>query len=194
MRENGTLSTVRRRATCSLSGCSRHVTGLGYCSTHYQRFKKYGDPLVTAWVRNTSPPSVCTVDGCDSPHARKGMCHRHANAEYWRANPERAAQIRVRYRTRKSASMTSDDKAESLEYRRSIASDRCVYCGSAAETVDHIQPLKLGGTDHACNLAPSCGSCNFSKGAKPLLQFLLYRMGVIRHGRGVSPRGATGSV
>src|SRR4051812_45908487 len=30
--------------TCSVSGCSKPMRGLGYCGTHYARFKKHGDP------------------------------------------------------------------------------------------------------------------------------------------------------
>jgi len=33
------------RAICSIEGCENIVMGWGYCSTHYQRFRKYGDPL-----------------------------------------------------------------------------------------------------------------------------------------------------
>jgi hypothetical protein len=34
------------RHTCKVEGCDRIVTGWDYCSTHYQRFKRYGDPLM----------------------------------------------------------------------------------------------------------------------------------------------------
>ena len=33
------------RAICSVDGCENVVMGWGYCSTHYQRFRRYGDPL-----------------------------------------------------------------------------------------------------------------------------------------------------
>ena len=31
---------------CKVEGCNRKYYGLGYCSKHYKKFKKYGDPLV----------------------------------------------------------------------------------------------------------------------------------------------------
>lgn len=31
--------------TCSVSDCQRATKGLGFCNPHYQRFRKYGDPL-----------------------------------------------------------------------------------------------------------------------------------------------------
>jgi hypothetical protein len=31
--------------TCSIEGCGKKYVGLGYCSKHYTRLKRYGDPL-----------------------------------------------------------------------------------------------------------------------------------------------------
>lgn len=37
----------------------------------------------------------------------------------------------------------------------------CVYCDNApVETVDHVLPLALGGTNYEGNLAPACRDCN----------------------------------
>jgi HNH endonuclease len=33
--------------TCSIMDCHGSIEGLGYCSKHYQRFKRHGDPLKT---------------------------------------------------------------------------------------------------------------------------------------------------
>lgn len=65
--------------------------------------------------------------------------------------------------------------AEALDYCRFIAEDPCVYCGVPSGSVDHIDPVMLGGTSDWTNLAPACSSCNSRKGGKPLLAFLLYR-------------------
>ncbi|MEO6089263.1 MAG: HNH endonuclease signature motif containing protein [Umezawaea sp.] len=46
--------------------------------------------------------------------------------------------------------------------------DRCVYCGSRSEHIDHLWPLVDGGDDAPWNLAPSCASCNLSKGPRSL--------------------------
>jgi hypothetical protein len=37
----------------------------------------------------------------------------------------------------------------------------CYYCGDPANTVDHIKPRHLGGTDHTSNLVAACADCNF---------------------------------
>ena len=37
----------KSKSICIVSGCGRYVKGHGYCEKHYQRWKKYGDPLIT---------------------------------------------------------------------------------------------------------------------------------------------------
>jgi 5-methylcytosine-specific restriction endonuclease McrA len=41
----------------------------------------------------------------------------------------------------------------------------CWWCGRPAGTVDHVQPVILGGTHTLANLVPSCARCNYSRGA-----------------------------
>jgi 5-methylcytosine-specific restriction endonuclease McrA len=42
----------------------------------------------------------------------------------------------------------------------------CSYCGQDATEVDHIIPVKHGGTDDEANLTAACVKCNRSKGTK----------------------------
>ena len=42
----------RPKGSCTI--CGKPVKGLGYCEKHYQRFKKYGDPLVTKTNQHTA--------------------------------------------------------------------------------------------------------------------------------------------
>lgn len=37
---------------CSIGGCEKRHEGLGYCAMHYQKFKKYGDPLGGRWFQS----------------------------------------------------------------------------------------------------------------------------------------------
>jgi hypothetical protein len=42
----------------------------------------------------------------------------------------------------------------------------CQYCGQEANTVDHVLPIALGGTDEPNNLVAACARCNYSKGKR----------------------------
>jgi len=61
----------------------------------------------------------------------------------------------------------------------------CTYCDGPCETVDHVIPLKLGGTNLEGNLVPCCRPCNGSKSSH-LLAVWRYRIG---GRRGKSVRG-----
>jgi len=53
---------------------------------------------------------------------------------------------------------------------------RCTYCHTErASTWDHVVPRSLGGPDTRGNLVPACRSCNSSKGARPLGEWLADR-------------------
>jgi hypothetical protein len=88
---------------------------------------------------------------------------RHVNVEAYRAY-RRAIQ-----RARQLASRDS----ETLDYINIIGHDACVYCGAPAETVDHIEASRHGGSNHWTNYAPACKSCNCGKRDKSLLVFLM---------------------
>jgi 5-methylcytosine-specific restriction endonuclease McrA len=51
----------------------------------------------------------------------------------------------------------------------------CAYCGADATEVDHITPVKHGGTDDEANLTAACVRCNRSKGTKS-------KPGKVQHG------------
>ena len=54
----------------------------------------------------------------------------------------------------------------------------CIYCGATAEddtlTLDHLQPVELGGGNGAGNLVTCCRRCNGAKGSRSVRQFLRY--------------------
>lgn len=52
----------------------------------------------------------------------------------------------------------------------------CAYCNERRPlTLDHIEPLALGGEHDVDNAAAACKSCNSSKGDTPLLLWLARR-------------------
>jgi hypothetical protein len=45
-----------------------------------------------------------------------------------------------------------------------LTGSRCLYCGAASESIDHIHPLSRGGLSVTENCVPACLACNGSKG------------------------------
>ena len=101
-------------------------------------------------------------------------------AEYARNNPEKFRAASQRRRARKAnskGSFTADQWKERLAYH----GYKCVYCGVEKHetpqgwlTMEHLIPLSRGGTNWPSNLAPSCKSCNCSKGTKTHFEFIEY--------------------
>lgn len=52
--------------------------------------------------------------------------------------------------------------------------ERCSYCGATDRPLeyDHIFPVSRGGTNDASNLTLACDSCNRSKGARTLAEWI----------------------
>lgn len=53
----------------------------------------------------------------------------------------------------------------------------CAYCGATATQVDHVIPYSRGGPTNLGNGVPACASCNASKGARGVTEWLLARFG-----------------
>jgi hypothetical protein len=74
----------RQRGSCVI--CGKPHKGLGFCEMHYQRFKKWGDPLTVKHNQFTparkdveaNPTRVCQVPGCTAKYHANGYCSRHA--------------------------------------------------------------------------------------------------------------------
>lgn len=100
-----------------------------------------------------------------------------ARRTWYQRNPEKHAAKIVRYRTRKMDALQID----SIDRNAIIERDKwtCYLCGKICTsdnvTLDHVVPLFLGGAHTSDNLRVACRSCNCSKGAKPLAEFLNFR-------------------
>lgn len=57
---------------------------------------------------------------------------------------------------------------EGTEHLFGLYGGLCVYCGRAADTVDHLHAVALGGRTTPGNIVPACRSCNSSKRCMPL--------------------------
>ena len=188
---NVTLITIGNAPTCTIPGCEGKHLAKGLCGNHYAQHRE-------------AQQDACTVDGCTKPQRSKGLCNRHYHylittgslaAEFECAGcgstfPGRknslycaacqpaphfyAARRRARL-AQNNEMLGSEDRSLSAEYRQIIAVDPCVYCGNAAQAIDHIIPVVEGGSDRWDNLAPICRDCNSAKRTRSLLEVLLAR-------------------
>lgn len=61
---------------CAVEDCERNLYGRGFCSAHYQRWRKTGSAGSAVIVRQEQG-RTCSVDGCERKHAGLGYCLTH---------------------------------------------------------------------------------------------------------------------
>ncbi len=93
---------------------------------------------------------------------------RAADKKWAKNNPEAAKAKKIPYRKRARSALGRVTGAD-IQALMAIQKGRCAVCNvrlAADVTVDHIMPLKLGGTNERRNIQLCCRSCNSKKGAK----------------------------
>lgn len=60
-------------AACSIDGCDLPSHARGWCRTHYERYRRHGDPLIVL----RGEQDTCSLDGCEFPYYGKGLCRVH---------------------------------------------------------------------------------------------------------------------
>ena len=68
-------------AICNMDGCDKAVLNVarGWCSMHYQRWRKNGDPAVSKYDRQSS--GRCRIEDCQFAKVSKGLCVKHYRGE-----------------------------------------------------------------------------------------------------------------
>ncbi len=69
---------------CSVDGCESRHDARGYCASHYNRWKRYGDPRASA---PKPGPRLCEVEDCGRPHRNWGYCNMHGQRFYKHGDP-----------------------------------------------------------------------------------------------------------
>lgn len=98
-------------------------------------------------------------------------------------NPGKDRAIRISYRCNKRARLAGAEGSFSpMEWRELLAHHKyqCFYCNKSETpevllTVDHKIPLSRAGTGWISNIAPSCLSCNATKGDKTPEEYAVWR-------------------
>jgi len=66
-----TRTWTRNPEFCSIEGCDGRAVTRGWCSKHYGRWLRQGDPTVVLRTQ------LCSVAECDEKHYAKGWCKTH---------------------------------------------------------------------------------------------------------------------
>ena len=110
---------------------------------------------------------------------RGGLCYDHKNELYREIYASDGGVIRRRHVARKRG--VAPLPAIAVEVLTEEFGGVCAYCPAPATTYDHIVPVSVGGQTERTNIVPACVSCNSSKGASDLDEWLE------RRGRRIDP-------
>ena len=91
---------ARTITQCKFDGCDRLAgvpgSGRGYCTKHYLRLRRNGDPAVSKYDREqTGKP--CKYEGCERSSGFKGFCSLHGNRVRKHGDPS-IASVSDKYR------------------------------------------------------------------------------------------------
>lgn len=180
------IPILTRTGLCSFPECKKPHEAKGLCAGHRAQIKR-GQYLVPLLSKNR----VCGFKGCNLKYKSKGFCVGHytqmirghfltslystKNKEGMGRNPERKklmGQRGSRRREEREANAVGFCSPSQLEARIEYYGYHCAYCPGPFEHVDHVIPLSKGGTAWPSNLVPACASCNCSKGAKNVWEWL----------------------
>ena len=96
---------------------------------------------------------------------------------YWAEHPEQLAIYHHSRRARKRSAPGTHTAAD-IRAQRKRQKGKCFWCGESWSRprcpnghVDHVVPLKLGGSNSPENLVITCETCNLSKGTKHPMDF-----------------------
>lgn len=135
--------------TCSIEGCDKPHFGRGWCSTHYQRWKRLGDPLAeVGHYTPRDPQAQCSIDGCENRRARRDWCkkhyyrwRRHGDPNYDPATP--TGEDSPFWKGRFVGYLAAHYRVRT--YRGKATEHTCVDCGGQAHewAYDHRDPDEI---------------------------------------------------
>lgn len=161
--------THDKPAVCSVDGCVGGVRNRELCAKHYARKLKWGSAEHPVSERTASNIGRSNCSRCGEPLAQAGAFRKCV-----RCARELHAATESRRRAQKMDALCGHgpDCVTASEVGL-IMSSPCVYCGAAAEHLDHLFPLARRGLHCRDNLVPACATCNVRKRAMDPFDWLL---------------------
>lgn len=80
-----------RPGVCKVDGCDDDAHARGWCTKHYHRWYRHGDPTVTVGRGHRGPDRGCTIDGCQTEHYARGWCRKHWHRWWKHGDPHHVA-------------------------------------------------------------------------------------------------------
>jgi len=81
---------MSKKQICKITDCGNPSKSKGYCSSHYMRMYRYGNPLV---VKGPMPiksiSGLCEIDGCSEKHLARGWCRKHYLRNWFHGDPNK---------------------------------------------------------------------------------------------------------
>jgi len=147
---------------CKQENCAGNAQAKGWCSRHYYRWKRYGDPEAPK-PKRVFVPSECSVEECVKPVEARGLCGRHYSRYMQHGDPHYvyvAATYQTVHRRLKRVRGSALDQA-------------CMFCERQAQdwAYDHLDPKEQHGLKHGRKVpmafsldlqhyVPVCGTCH----------------------------------
>lgn len=76
-RQTGNIRRKAEASDCSIEGCPRPAWSRGWCTAHYDRWRRKGDAGAVGIRQRGNGTETCDFDGCGRPHLSKGLCAGH---------------------------------------------------------------------------------------------------------------------
>lgn len=128
---------------CSIDGCDKPLrsSGAKWCSMHYFRWYRTGDPGGPGRRKRDKRNDECLVDGCSKPDQESGMCsmhaarmRRHGDVEVCISPAGRRMHYREDHHNWVGDGITySGAHARVRAWRGPASAQACVDCGKQAE-------------------------------------------------------------
>lgn len=78
---------------CIANGCTRDAWAKSYCSPHYARYRRHGNPLAGGSVKGRGR-TECSVDGCEGDVYAHHLCNPHYQREKRHGSPTAGGPLR----------------------------------------------------------------------------------------------------